>query len=112
MPLIESPRVSDSRLHAVDSADSRYWIPVFVSGFFWILISSGIVDTLSCIQESTSQDSGLDNKIFPGFWIPQAKISRIVESGFLYQWRLLNFLSCVLNNKTTEVVSDSALRQN
>ena len=43
--------------------DSRYWIPVFVSGTFWILIVSGIADTLRCIPDSTSQDSGADNKI-------------------------------------------------
>ena len=47
--------------------DSRYWIPVFVSGTFWILIVSGIADTLRCIPDSTSQDSGSDNKISSGF---------------------------------------------
>ena len=41
----------------------RYWIPVFVNGTFWILIVSGIVDTLRCIPDSTSQDSGSVNKI-------------------------------------------------
>ena len=43
--------------------DSRYWIPVFVSGTFWILIVSVIADTLRCIRDSTSQDSGSVNKI-------------------------------------------------
>ena len=46
---------------------SRYWIPVFVSGTFWILIVSGIADTLRWIPDSTSQDSGSDNKISSGF---------------------------------------------
>ena len=47
--------------------DSRYWIPVFVSGTFWILIVSGIADTLRCIPDSRFQDSGSDNKISSGF---------------------------------------------
>ena len=47
--------------------DFRYWIPVFVNGTFWILIVSGIADTLRCIPDSTSQDSGSDNKISSGF---------------------------------------------
>ena len=57
--------------------DSRYWIPVFVNGTFWILIVSGIVDTLRCIPDSTSQDSGSVNKI------PQDSVDSTSKS-FLY----------------------------
>ena len=58
--------------------DSRYWIPVFVSGI-WILNSnrqwhSGFLELYSGFQS-------------PGFWIPQAKISWIRESGIPYMGR-------------------------
>ena len=58
-------------------SDSRYWIPVFVSGTLWILIVSGISDTLRCIPDSTSQDSGSDNKISSGFSIFELARKRI-----------------------------------
>ena len=51
---------------------------------FWITIVSGIPDSLSCISDSEAQDSGFHKQKVPGFRIPQAKNSRILESRFPY----------------------------
>ena len=51
---------------------------------FLIPIVSGILDSLSCIPDSKTRDSGFQKHNFPGFRILQAKISRInPETGFL-----------------------------
>ena len=55
---------------------------------FWIRIVSGILDSYTCIPNSKAQDSGFHKQKFPRFWIPNAKISRISESGFLYMGRV------------------------
>ena len=44
---------------------------------FWIPIVSGIPDSLSCIPDSKTKDSGFLKQNFQGSRIPQAKISRI-----------------------------------
>ena len=54
---------------------------------FWIPVVSGILDSLSCIPDSKDQDSGFHKQKFLGFWILQAKISQIPESGFPYTGR-------------------------
>ena len=62
----------DSEFHVTDSGfripDSRYWIPVFLSGT-WIPdpLVSGISDFLSCIPDSKAQDSGFHSKFFQDF---------------------------------------------
>ena len=74
----ESKTLLDSGFHAVDSGfqllDSRSFS---VELGFRIRIVSGIPD-------SKTQDSGFHKQKFPRFWIPNAKISQIPESGFLY----------------------------
>ena len=52
---------------------------------FWIPIVSGIPVSLSCIQDSKTQDSRFYQPNFPGVRISQAKISRMSDSVF---WRL------------------------
>ena len=54
---------------------------------FWIPIVSEISDFSSGIPDSKAQDSGFHKQIFPGVRIPQAKISRISESGLPYMER-------------------------
>ena len=55
---------------------------------FWILIVSGIPDSLSCILDSKAQDSGFHKQNFPEIRILQAKISQIPDFRFPYkeQW--------------------------
>ena len=45
---------------------------------FWIPIVSGIPDSFSCISDSTALDSRSHKQNFRRFWIPQAKISRVM----------------------------------
>ena len=68
--------------HSVDCG-LRCWIPVFFSGT-WILdsILSGISEYLSSILDSKALDSGYHEQTFPGFWILQARITQILESGY------------------------------
>ena len=54
---------------------------------FRIPIVSEIPDFSNRIPDSKAQDSGVYKKIFPGVRIPQAKISRISESGLPYMER-------------------------
>ena len=76
-------------------ADSGYWIPDSLSAeiVFWIPVVSGILDFLSWITDFKADDSGLripqaniscdcgfHEQKFPGIWIPQAKISWILDS--------------------------------
>jgi len=63
--------------------DSRYWITVFVSGF-WILGSNCLWDSGFLELYSKAQDSGFHKQNFPGFQIPQ---SLIPESGFPHMER-------------------------
>ena len=81
----ESKTLLDSGFHAVDSGfqllDSRSFS---VKLWFPIRIVSGISDSYTCIPDSKTQDSGFHKQKFPRFWIPNAKISQIPESGFLY----------------------------
>ena len=67
----ESKTVLDSRFCAVELG-------------FPILIVSMILDSLSCIPDSKAHDSGILKKKFPASGNPQAKISRIAETGFPY----------------------------
>ena len=87
----ESKTLLDSGFHAVDSGfqllDSRSFS---VELGFRIRIVSGIPDSYSCIPDSKAQDSGFHKQKFPRFRIPNAKISRIPESGFLYMGRRLS----------------------
>ena len=55
---------------------------------FWILIVSGIPDSLSCILDSKAQDSRFHKQNFPEIRILQAKISQIPDLRFPYkeQW--------------------------
>ena len=62
----------------------RFWIPCcefqlkdsrFLVSVTWIL------DSLSSIPDSKAQDSPFHKKKIPRFWIPWAKISRILEFG-------------------------------
>ena len=84
----ESKTLLDSGFHAVDSGfhllDSRSFS---VELGFRIRIVSGIPDSYTCIPDSKAQDSGFHKQKFPRFRIPNAKISRILESGFLYMGR-------------------------
>ena len=84
----ESKTLLDSGFHAVDSGfqllDSRSFS---VELGFRIRIVSGILDSYTCIPDSKAQDSGFHKQKFPRFRIPNAKISRIPESGFLYMGR-------------------------
>ena len=84
----ESKTLLDSGFHAVDSGfhllDSRSFS---VELGFRIRIVSGIPDSYTCIPDSKAQDSGFHKQKFPRFRIPNAKISRIPESGFLYMGR-------------------------
>ena len=45
---------------------------------FWIPNVSGIPDSFSCISDSTALDSRPHKQNFRRFWIPQAKISRVM----------------------------------
>ena len=68
--------------------DSGCWIPVFFSGTgFWIPCLRGISEYLSSIPDSKALDSGYHEQNFPGFWILQARISQILESGYPYMGR-------------------------
>ena len=86
----ESKELLDSGFHAVDSGfhllDSRSFS---VELGFRIRIVSGIPDSYTCIPDSKAQDSGFHKQKFPRFRIPNAKISRIPESGFLYMGRFM-----------------------
>ena len=62
---------------------------------FRVPIVSGIPDSLNSIPYFKPQDSGFHMQKFPGFWIPQAKISRIPESVFPYMGRLIHFVNNV-----------------
>ena len=77
----ESKTVLDSGFHAVDSRvqllDSRSFS---VELGFRIPIVSGILDFYGCIPDSKAQ----------GFRIPQAKFSKIAESGFPYMGRKIH----------------------
>ena len=68
----ESNTVLDSGFHTRDS-DSRYWIPVFVSGTR-ILDSNRLVRfRIPWIPDSMSKifpDSGFHKQTFPAFWNP------------------------------------------
>ena len=74
----------------IKSPHARESKTVLDSGFravelgFPILIVSMILDSLSCIPDSKAQDSGILKEKVPSLRIPQAKISRIAESGFPY----------------------------
>ena len=59
---------------------------------FWIPILSGIPDSLSCIPNSKANDSRFNKHNFPGFRIPQAKMSNswIPKSGFPFMGRKEN----------------------
>ena len=85
----ESKTLLDSGFHAVGSGfhllDSRSFS---VELGFRIRIVSEIPDSYTCIPDSKAQDSGFHKQRFPRFRIPNAKISRIPESGFLYMGRL------------------------
>ena len=87
----ESKTLLDSGFHAVDSGfhllDSRSFS---VELGFRIRIVSGIPDSYTCIPNSKAQDSGFHKQKFPRFRIPNAKISRIPESGFLYMGQLFS----------------------
>ena len=51
-------------------------------------IVSDIPDSLSCILDYKTPNSGFHEQEFPGYRIPQAKISLIQESGFPYIWAM------------------------
>ena len=57
---------------------------------FRIQIVSGIPGSYTCIPDSKAQDSGFHKQKFSRFRIPDAKISRIPESGFLYMGRSIS----------------------
>ena len=69
------------------------WIPgagfqsFSVERGFWIPCLSGILEYLSSILDSKVLDSGYHEQNFPGFWILQARISQILESGYPYMGR-------------------------
>ena len=85
----------DSGFHLLDSRSFS------VELGFRIRIVSGIPDSYTCIPDSKAQDSGFHKQKFPRFWIPNAKISRIPESGFLYMGRKrdsnCHFIALTLN---------------
>ena len=85
----------DSGFHLLDSRSFS------VELGFRILIVSGILDSYTCIPDSKTQDSGFHKQKFPTFRIPNAKISRIPESEFLYMGR--NFF---LLNKCVDQVKN------
>ena len=84
----ESKTLLESGFHAVDSGfqlqDSRSFS---VELGFRIGIVSGIPDFYTCIPDSKAHDSGFHKQKLPRFRIPNAKISQIPESGFLYMGR-------------------------
>ena len=82
----ESKTVLDSGFHTVDSGFQYLSLELG----FWIPVVSGILDSLSCIPDSKDQDSGFHKQKFLGFWILQAKISQIPESGFPYTGRIFD----------------------
>ena len=71
----ESKIVLDSGFHA----DSGFQSLSLELGF-WIPVASAIMDSLSCIPDSKIQEYGFYMQIFPGFRIPETKISRIPDS--------------------------------
>ena len=85
----------DSGFHLLDSRSFS------VELGFRIRIVSGILDSYTCIPDSKAQDSGFHKQKFPTFRIPNAKISRIPESEFLYMGR--NFF---LLNKCVDQVKN------
>ena len=82
----ESKTVLDSGFHTVDSGFQYLSLELG----FWIPVVSGILDSLSCFPDSKDQDSGFHKQKFLGFWILQAKISQIPESGFPYTGRIFD----------------------
>ena len=100
----ESKTLLDSGFHAMDSGfhllDSRSFS---VELGFRIRIVSGIPDSYTCIPDSKAQDSGFHKHKFPRFRIPNAKISRIPESGFLYMGRLSDAAGDLIKKKTIPV---------
>ena len=85
----ESKTLLDSGFHAVDSEFHLLDFRSFsVELGFRIRIVSGIPDSYTCIPDSKAQDSGFHKQKFPRFRIPNANISRIPGSGFLYMdWK-------------------------
>ena len=78
----KSKTVLDSGFHDDCIADSRYWIPVFVSGTWNPDSVSAIPDSLSYIPDYKTQDFRFHKETFPRFRIPKVKISQISESEF------------------------------
>ena len=60
---------------------------------FWIQNVSGVPDSLSCIPVSEAHKQN-----FPGFGIPQAKISRILECECHYMGRFNASFKTILKN--------------
>ena len=76
---MESKIVLDSRLHFVYSGFQSLSVELG----FRISMFRGIPYSLSRIPDSKAQDSGPNRQKSFGFWIPQAKISWILESDSL-----------------------------
>ena len=74
------------RHNSLQILDFRYWTPDSLSAElgFRITIISEIPDSLSWVSDCKAQDSEFQTKNFPGFQIPQAKVSRILEFGLPY----------------------------
>ena len=72
----ESRTGLDSGFCAVHSTFQSYSLELGL----WILIISGIPDSLSCVPDSKALDSKFNKKKFPRFQIPQANL----ESRFPY----------------------------
>ena len=73
--------IQDSLGFGFHAVDSGFQAPVFLGSLsvergFWITVVSGI------------PDSRFLNSNLPGFRVPQAKISRIMESGLPYMGRI------------------------
>ena len=64
MNLLKSIHVSPCKFHPADSGFQSLSLELG----FWIPIVGGIPDSLSCIPDSTNQDSWFHG--FPGFWNP------------------------------------------
>ena len=80
----ESKTVLDSGFHVVDS---RFQIPgtgfqsLSVELGFWIPIVSGIPDSMSCIPDSKTRDSGFHKQNFSGFRVPLNGVNLFKRNG-------------------------------
>ena len=108
----ESKTVLDSGFHTLDSGFQVLDSSLLSAELgFWIPIVSGISDSLSCIPDSKTQNSGF-LELYSGFQNPGCRIPHFTSKNFLdsesvfpYQGRLYDFLSFVRLNPAIKLLT-------